>query len=95
MSLGVWAKIASLTNPSLRLAFAVEKNNVGAIQRELQNGADPNFRTLEGATMLMAAVANGYREAAKALLEGAADPNLPHRFGNTVMSHEEERYCFA
>ncbi len=85
MSLGVRAKIASLMNPSLRLAFAVEKNNVGAIRRELQNGADPNFRTLEGATMLMAAVANGHRETAKALLEGGADPNLPHQFGNTVM----------
>jgi hypothetical protein len=48
MSLRVWANIASLTNPSLRLAFAVEKYNVGAIERELRNGADPNFLTLEG-----------------------------------------------
>ncbi len=58
MSLRVRAKIASLTNPALRLVFAVEKNDVGAIQRELRNGADPNFLTLEGATMLMAAVAS-------------------------------------
>ncbi len=85
MSLRVREKIASLTDPSLRLAFAIEKNNVGAIQRELQNGADPNFQTLEGATMLMAAIANGHREAAKALLEGGADPNRVSQFGNTVM----------
>ncbi len=85
MSLGVRAKIASLTNPSLRLAFAIEKNNVGAIERELRNGADPNFQTLEGATMLMAAIASGHRDAAKALLEGGADPNRVSQFGNTVM----------
>ena len=85
MSLRVWAKIASLTTPSLRLVFAVEKNNVGAIERELRNGADPNFQTFEGATMLMAAIANGHRDAAKALLEGGADPNRVSQFGNTVM----------
>jgi len=85
MSLRVREKIASLTNPSLRLAFAIEKNDVAAIERQLRGGADPNFQTLEGATMLMAAVANGHREAARALLEGGADPNRISRFGNTVM----------
>jgi PAS domain-containing protein len=78
-------KIASLTNPALRLVFAVEKNDVGAIAHELRNGADPNFLTTEGATMLMAAVASGHGEAARALLEGGADPNRVSRFGNTVM----------
>ena len=85
MSLRVRLKIASLTNPSLRLAFAIEKNNVGAIERELRNGADPNFQTLEGATMLMAAVANGHHKSAKAPLVGGADPNRISQFGNTVM----------
>ena len=85
MSLRVRAKIASLTNPALRLVFAVEKNDVRAIERELGNGADPNFLTAEGATMLMAAIASGHREAAKALLEGGADPNRISQFGNTVM----------
>ena len=85
MSLRVREKIASLTNPALRLVFAVEKNDVGAIARELRNGADPNFLTIEGATMLMAAVASGHGEAARALLEGGADPNRVSRFGNTVM----------
>ncbi len=85
MSLRVREKIASLTNPSLRLSFAIEKNDVAAIERQLRNGADPNFQTLEGATMLMAAIANGHREAAKALLEGGADPNRISQFGNTVM----------
>ncbi len=85
MSLRTRAKIASLTDPSLRLAFAVEKNNADAIQHELRNGADPNFQTLEGATMLMAAIANGYHDAAKALLEGGADPNRVSQFGNTAM----------
>jgi len=85
MSLRVREKIASLTNPALRLVFAVEKNDVGAIARELRNGADPNFLTTEGATMLMAAVASGHGEAARALLEGGADPNRVSRFGNTVM----------
>ena len=85
MSLRVREKIARLANPSLRLAFAIEKNNVGAIERELRDGADPNFQTPDGATMLMAAIANGHCEAAKALLEGGADPNLVSQFGNTVM----------
>ena len=85
MSLRVRLKIASLTNPALRLVFAVEKNDVGAIAHELRNGADPNFLTTEGATMLMAAVASGHGEAARALLEGGADPNRVSRFGNTVM----------
>ncbi len=85
MALRVRAKIASLTDPSLRLAFAIEKNNVGAIERELRNGADPNLQTLGGATMLMAAIANGHREAAKALLEGGADPNRISQLGSTVM----------
>ena len=85
MALGVRAKIASLTNPSLRLALAVEKNDVGAIARELGNGADANFSTRDGATLLMSAVANGQCETAKALLEGGADPNRVSQFGNTVM----------
>ena len=85
MALGVRAKIASLANPSLRLALAVEKNDVGAVQRELANGADANFETRDGATLLMSAVANGQCEAAKALLEGGADPNRLSQFGNTVM----------
>ncbi len=85
MSLRVREKIASLTNPALRLVFAVEKNDVGAIARELGNGADANFETRDGATLLMSAVANGQCEAAKALLEGGADPNRLSQFGNTVM----------
>ena len=85
MALGVRAKIASLANPSLRLALAVEKNDAAAIARELGNGADADFSTRDGATLLMSAVANGQCEAAKALLEGGADPNRLSQFGNTVM----------
>ena len=85
MALGVRAKIASLANPSLRLALAVEKNDAVAVQRELDNGADANFSTRDGATVLMSAVANGHRDAAKALLEAGADPNRVSQFGNTVM----------
>ncbi len=85
MALGVRAKIASLANPSLRLALAVEKNDAAAIARELGNGADANFETHDGATLLMSAVANGQCKAARALLEGGADPNRLSQFGNTVM----------
>ncbi len=78
-------RLASLGDPSAYLAFAAQMGDADAVARALRRGADPNFRILEGTTMLMAAAANGHAPVVAMLLRANADPNRVSRYGNTAL----------
>lgn len=69
------------------LYAAIVADDVPAIYRKLEEGADPNhefglaYRSREGYTPLMVAAHRGRLEAAKALLRAGADPNHVTRGG--------------
>jgi ankyrin repeat protein len=69
------------------LAFAIMKNDAVSVQRLVQAGADPNYALpdKEMTKMLTLAVSYHSPEAAVALLEGGADPNIADRHGRTPL----------
>ena len=77
--------------PTEELYAAIVADDLPAVYRKLEEGADPNFefglsyRSKEGYTPLMVAAHRGRLEAAKALLRAGADPNHVNRAGDAAL----------
>ena len=78
-------EIANVSDPTLRLAAAVDKGSLASATKALKKGADPNHRDAEGRTLLMAAAFNRNLDLVKLLAESGADLNVVSEFGNTAM----------
>ena len=77
--------------PTEELYAAIVADDLPAVYRKLEEGADPNFefglsyRSKEGYSLLMVAAHRGRLEAAKALLRAGADPNHVNRAGDAAL----------
>ena len=73
------------------LYAAIVADDLPAVYRKLEEGADPNFefgrayRSKEGYSLLMVAAHRGRLEAAKALLRAGADPNHVNAAGDAAL----------
>ena len=73
------------------LYAAIVADDLPAVYRKLEQGADPNFefglsyKSKEGYSLLMVAAHRGRLEAAKALLRAGADPNHSNRAGDAAL----------
>jgi uncharacterized protein len=63
--------------PDAGLRAAARRDDVAAVGRALQAGADPNFCLFENEPLLIEALKAGRMELARVLLEHGADPNRP------------------
>jgi ankyrin repeat protein len=68
-----------------QLAAAVRANDISAVARSLDAGADPNFRTETGTPMLVLATNFADTRIAKQLLEFGARVDLPTSRGRTAL----------
>jgi len=73
----------AIGNPALH-ALAAQPSSV-ALEAALASGADPEQRSGEGETLLMAAVRAQRRDAVKALLAAGADPDNTSRLGESSL----------
>lgn len=70
---------------------AIVKNDVRAVYKKIEEGADVNFlfarqyKSEEGYTPLMTAAHRGRLEIARALLRAGADPNMENKGGDLTI----------
>lgn len=87
-SKSLWKRADRVTE---ELYAAIVADDVPAVYRKLEQGADPNFefglayKSREGYSHLMVAAHRGRLEAAKALLRAGADPNHVNRAGDAAL----------
>ena len=80
-TLALWAAFMALVGcgmpaPDTSLTIAAENGDAASIRTLLARGADANGKDSHGLTPLVRAARRGNYDAAVALLDGGADPNL-------------------
>ncbi len=81
----LFGEVSNVSQPTLRLASAVEAGDLVAALRALEKSADPNYRDPQGRDILLMAVLNADLAMIEALFEAGADINIISQHGNTAM----------
>ena len=81
------------TGPNEALERAIKADDAAAVRKALVSGADANARGTHDVTPLLYAVGIGSRNAAKALIEEGANPNLKDSDGDCAVSLAVQAYA--